>query len=107
MAKRRNHSADFKAKVALEALREELTLPELAKKYDVHPNQISTWKKKALANMADIFSSKQEKQKDNHEAEVKELHAKIGELTVEVDFLDRAFKRSLWTRPLKLESTFC
>ncbi len=46
MEKRRNHSADFKAKVALEALREELTLPELAKKYDVHPNQISTWKRK-------------------------------------------------------------
>lgn len=95
MAKRRNHSADFKAKVALEALREELTLPELSKKYDVHPNQISTWKKKALENMADIFSGKQEKQKDNHEAEIKELHAKIGELTVENDFLDRAFKRSL------------
>ncbi|WP_156950824.1 transposase [Terasakiella pusilla] len=61
MAKRGNHSADFKAKVALEALREELTLPELSKKYDVHPNQISTWKKKALENMADIFSGKQEK----------------------------------------------
>ncbi len=95
MAKRRNHSADFKTKIALEALREKLTLPELAKKYDVHPNQISTWKKKALANMSDIFSRKQEKQKDNHEAEIKELHAKIGELAVENDFLSRAFSRSL------------
>ncbi|WP_156950811.1 transposase [Terasakiella pusilla] len=61
MAKRRNHSADFKPKVVLKTLREELTLPELAKKYDVHPNQISTWEKKALENMADIFSGKQEK----------------------------------------------
>lgn len=95
MAKRRNLSADFKAKVALEALREELTLPELARKYDVHPNQISTWKKKALENMSDIFSTKKDKQKDNHETEVKELHAKIGELAVENDFLSRAFKRSL------------
>lgn len=95
MAKRRNHSADFKAKVALEALREELTLPELAKKYDVHPNQISTWKKKALENMAHIFSGKQDKQKDDHEAELKELHAKIGQLSVENDFLSQAFSRSL------------
>ena len=84
MAERRHHSADFKAKVALEALREELTLFGNGKKYDVHPNQISTWKKKALENMADLFSGKQDKQKDNHEAEIKELHAKIGELTVEV-----------------------
>jgi transposase len=95
MTKRRQLSAEFKAKVALEALREEFTLPELARKYDVHPNQISTWKKKALQNMADIFSTKQDKKADNHEAETKELHAKIGELTVENDFLSRAFKRSL------------
>lgn len=95
MAKRRQFTDEFRAKVALEALREEMTLPELARKYDVHPNQISTWKRKAIENMADIFSSKKEKQKDNHEAEIKELHAKIGELTVENDFLSRAFSRSL------------
>lgn len=95
MAKRRQFTDEFRAKVALEALREELTLPELAKKYDVHPNQISTWKRKAIENMADIFSSKKEKQKDNHEAEIKELHAKIGQLSVENDFLSQAFSRSL------------
>jgi len=95
MAKRRNFTDEFRAKVALEALREELTLPELARKYDLHPNQISTWKRKAIENMADIFSSKKDRQKDNREAEVKELHAKIGELTVENDFLSRAFSRSL------------
>jgi len=83
MAKRWNFTDEFRAKVALEALREERTFPELARKYDVHPNQISTWKRKVIENMADIFSSKKNKQKDNHEAEIKELHAKINQLSVE------------------------
>ncbi|WP_417371751.1 transposase [Gelidibacter japonicus] len=63
MAKHRNFTDEFRAKVALEALREELTLPELARKYDVHPNPISTWKRKVIENMAHIFSSKKDKQK--------------------------------------------
>ena len=83
MAKRRNFTDEFRSKVALEALRDELTLPELACKYDVHPNQISTWKRKVIENMVDIFSSKKDKQKDNHEAEIKEPHAKINQLSVE------------------------
>lgn len=95
MAKRRIFTDEFRAKVALEALREEQTLPELARKYDLHPNQISTWKRHAIENMAGIFCSKKEKKQDNREAEIKELHAKIGELTVENDFLSRAFSRSL------------
>ena len=58
MSKRRNFSAEFKAKVATEALRKELTLSELAGKYHIHPNQISTWKRQALDGMTDVFTSK-------------------------------------------------
>ena len=56
MKKRKNHSPEFKAKVALEAIREELTLAELSKKYDVHPTQIGTWKRAAIENMATAFA---------------------------------------------------
>ncbi len=93
MAKRRNYSAAFKARVALEALRGDQTLAELASKHGVHPNLITNWKRQASDGMADIFSGKQGKRDGSHEAEVKELHAKIGELTVEKDFLSKAFGR--------------
>ena len=93
MSKRRNFSAEFKAKVATEALREEQTLSELAIKYNIHPNQISTWKRQALDGMADVFASKRKKQKDDQTGEIRELHAKVGQLTMENDFLSRAFKR--------------
>nr|WP_244392528.1 IS3 family transposase [Denitrovibrio acetiphilus] len=90
-AKRTRYSAEFKSKVALEALREELTLSELSAKYNVHPNQISKWKKEAIEGMATIFSNKSSKSEEISEAEIKDLHAKIGQLTVERDFLQRAF----------------
>ena len=90
--KRRNHSAAFKAKVALEAAKEERTLAELAQQYGVHANQISSWKQQLLDNVDEVFESSA-KQKQNHEAEVKELRAKVGELVMERDFLSHKLKR--------------
>jgi transposase-like protein len=86
--KRRNHSAGFKAKVALEACKEEQTLAELAQKYEVHANQISAWKQELLEGMSSLFEKGGEV-KGEQVAEVKELYAKIGELTMERDFLSR------------------
>jgi len=93
MASRRKFTAEFKSKVALEALREESTLPELAAKYGIHPNMIRTWKKQAIEGMTATFSGKGDKQAVSKETEIKELHAKIGQLIVERDFLSKAFKR--------------
>ncbi len=93
MAKRRNFSAAFKAKVALEALRGDQTLAELAGRHKVHPNLITKWKRQASAGMVDVFSGKKGVRDGSHESEVKELHAKIGELTIEKDLLSKAFGR--------------
>ena len=89
---RRNHAPAFKAKVALEAAREESSITELSRKHGVHVNQIGAWKRQLLGNASDLFASGVEQQRDQ-EAFVKDLHAKIGELTVERDFLARALKR--------------
>jgi len=93
LRKRRTFSADFKARVAREALSGAYTLAELAKKHDVHPNMISQWKKTAEANMHELFSRKNDSSEATRDAEIKELHAKIGQLTVERDFLSKAFGR--------------
>ena len=89
---RRNHSAAFKAKVALEAAKEEKTLAELAQQYGVHVNRISAWKQQLLEQVSEVFESRTDKKRD-FEAEVKELHAKIGELTMERDFLSSKLGR--------------
>ena len=85
---RRNHSPQFKAKVALAALRGEKTLAELAEQFDVHPNQIVQWRQQAVENLAGTFDRGGSEKVS--EVELKELHAKIGQLTLEVDFLERA-----------------
>jgi len=87
MTKRKNHSPDFKAKVALEAIREEMTLAELSKKYGVHPTQIGTWKRAAIENMATAFTRRGAAPEQVSIADVDKLHSKIGQLVVERDFL--------------------
>ena len=88
---RRNHAAPFKAKVALAALRGDRTLTELAQQYDVHPNQIVQWKTQLQERATDLFATAGERQAAT--PNVKELHAKIGQLAMENDFLAGALGR--------------
>ena len=85
MSKRRRFSADFKARVALEALRGDRTIQEVAARHKVHPNQVNTWKRRAIEGFGDVFSYKRKRAKQDREAEIRDLHAKVGELTVERD----------------------
>lgn len=89
--KRRNHSPEFKAKVALAAVKEDQTLAELAQRFDVHPNQITTWKRQLVEGASASFESAGKA--CDEEARTAELYAKIGELTVERDFLSRGLAR--------------
>ena len=84
--KRRSYPAELKTKVALEALREEATMAELAARYDVHPTLIANWKKKARQTVLAGFSGNHERHEASREAEIKELRAKIGELVIDRDF---------------------
>jgi len=88
----RNHSAEFKAKVALAALKGVRTLAELAEHFDVHPNQIQDWRKCPVEAAGDILIRGAESGGKDDEA-VQALHAKIGELTMENDFLERGLAR--------------
>jgi transposase len=91
--KRKRYSAEFKAKVALEALKGESTVHELAARFEIHPNMVAQWKRQAVERMDTLFSSKADHSEISRESEIKELHAKIGQLTVERDFLAKAFGR--------------
>ena len=90
--KRRIHSPDLKAKVALAACQGDLTMAELIKKYDVHANQIIDWKRELLSGAFDVFGKGTQKAEDS-EAAIAELHAKIGWLTMENDFLAQGLER--------------
>ena len=92
--KRRRFTAEFKARVALEALRERDTIQVIAARYELHPNQVTTWKRQAADGLREVFSGGAgRKVAKEHEAKVRDLHAKIGELTVERDFFRRGLGR--------------
>jgi len=95
MSKRKQHSPDFKAKVALEALKGERTVAELASRFGVHPTMIHTWKKALLEGASGVFERGGKRAPEIDAEQVKELHAKIGELAVANDFLERKLKP--WT----------
>ena len=86
---RRNHSPGFKAKVALAAVRGDRTLAELVKQFDVHPNQIQDWKKQLMTKAEHVFGAGTA-DAATHEQVQQKLHAKIGQLTLEKDFLASA-----------------
>jgi transposase len=90
---RKRYSAEFKAKVALEAIRGDQTLAELAAKHGIHHTMIAAWKRQAVEGMAATFSGAGDAAKASREAEVEKLHAKIGQLVVERDFLAKASGR--------------
>jgi transposase len=87
---RRNHGAAFKAKVALEAIKGEQTIVELAERFQVHPNQITEWKKQLMERAEEVFTKDK---KTTEGPSIKELHAKIGQLSMENDFLSVALGR--------------
>jgi transposase len=91
---RRNHSPGFKAKVALAAVKDEKTLAELAQLHNVHTTQIAAWKAQLLEGAAGVFGSGPSTQRVSAGADLKTLHAKIGELTLENDFLSSALGKA-------------
>lgn len=92
MSKRKQHAPEFKAKVALEALKGEETAAELASRFGVHPTMIHLWKRALLEGVSGVFERGARKKPEIDEEQVKELHAKIGELAVANSFLERKLK---------------
>ena len=93
MRTRRKFTAELKARIALEALRGDKTSQEIAARHQVHPNRVSTWKRRATEGLSAVFSNGADQERQDHEVEVRDLHAKIGQLTVERDFLAKGLKR--------------
>jgi transposase len=91
---RRNHTAAFKAKVALAAIKGDRTLAQLGEQFDVHPNQITTWKAQLENAATEVFGPSGGSVSSAPAVDVKSLHAKIGELTLENDFLEGALSKA-------------
>lgn len=94
MAQRRKYGKAFKAKVAIEAIKGEKTLNEIASIYEVHPNQISIWKKQALEKLPDAMTDGRKKSaRDKNSVDEEKLHQKIGQQAVEIDFLKKKLRQ--------------
>ena len=97
-AKRKRHDPEFKARVALEAIKGIKTVQQIAVDFDVHPVQVSEWKKRLNTQASSVFESGKESPPEDFEAERTELHSKIGELTVRLDFVVKKSKQlGVWS----------
>ncbi len=86
---RRKHSAEFKARVALEAIRGVKTLSEIARDYEIHPVMVGKWKNEMVEHLPELFEKKRTKKNKDTEQEKAHLHQKVGQLSMEVDFLEK------------------
>lgn len=86
---RRKHTAEFKARVALEAIKGLKTMSEIAAEFEIHPVMVSNWKKEMLENLPELFENKSARKDKNSDREKEQLHSKVGQLTMEVDFLEK------------------
>jgi len=93
---RKRHTVEFKAKVAIEAIRQQKTTHELTAEYGIHTTQINTWKKLALAAIPEAFSTKKESGQKSQQAEIDELHRQIGQLVAERDWLKKKSSTIPW-----------
>lgn len=90
---RRKFKADFKAKVAIAAIKEQLTIEEICKKFEIHPTQANLWKREFLANAAQLFDKENKHiEQEDQEKKLQELYAQIGQLKVENDFLKKKLR---------------
>ena len=96
---RKKYSSEFKAKVALEAVKGEMTLSELSQKYEVHPNMIANWKSRFLKEAPRIFTDKRLKENKSKEVQVDDLYKQIGVLQVEKEFLRKKYKQIFGKEP--------
>ncbi len=93
MKKRQRYDDEFKARVALEAIKGEKTISEIATQYKVHPNQIMVWKKRLMENVAEIFSRKRDPQLEEKEELIEKLYKKIGEQEIALEFLKKKYRQ--------------
>jgi transposase len=89
MAQRRSYTGQFKGTVALEAFKADQTLSELASRYEIHPNQVTTWKNHLVAHVGELFEDKRRKQEKAQETFIDELYKQIGQLKVELEWLKK------------------
>ena len=90
---RRKHTAEFKARVALEAIRGMKTISEIARDFEIHPVMVGSWKKEMLEHLPELFEKKRSKKDKNVDQEKAQLHQKVGQLSMEVDFLEKKCKQ--------------